>query len=186
VIGPADHDGVLDAGSPLQGDVGVLLEWHHIAAAPGSVLGDDDAGVGVQDPGGESVGTEPSENNRVDQSQPGTGEHGDGQLGDHSHVDGDPITLLEPQALQGVGEPVHLPGEFAVGQRPGVSGLADPVVGNLVAMVLEVAIEAVVGDVQLPVLEPLEEGRIGVVETLRRLFEPGRFATRACFLQKAS
>jgi hypothetical protein len=48
--------------------------------------------------------------------------------------------------------------EVGVGDRPGVAGLADPVVGDLVAEpVLDVAVDAVVGDVQLAAGEPLRE-----------------------------
>src|SRR5690606_30420109 len=44
---------------------------------------------------------------------------------------------------------------------------------DLVAVVIEMAVEAVVGEIEFAVGEPLVEGRVGVVEALRRLLEPG-------------
>ncbi len=121
----------------------------------------------------QGVGGEPAEHDRVDQAEPGAGQHGDRQLRDHPHVDGDPIALAQTEALEPVGEPAHLGGEVGVGDGASVAGLTHPVVGNLVAMLGEMPIEAVVRQVELPVLEPLEEGRVGVVEDFCRRGEPG-------------
>jgi hypothetical protein len=51
--------------------------------------------------------------------------------------------------------------QVRVGDRPGVTRLADPVIGDLVAQpALDVPIDAVVGQVQLPADEPLGEGKV--------------------------
>jgi hypothetical protein len=52
----------------VQSLVRVLLEGHDVASAPRPVLGDDEAGVGVEDAGGEGVGAETAEHHRVDQT----------------------------------------------------------------------------------------------------------------------
>src|SRR5947207_3028228 len=81
-----------------------------------------------------------------------------GQLGDHRHVDGDPVALLDAEAPEGVGEALHLGQEVGVGDRPGVAGLALPVEGDLVAPPrVDVAVEAVLRDVERAADEPLRE-----------------------------
>src|SRR5262249_17884305 len=51
--------------------------------------------------------------------------------------------------------------------------LTAPVIGDAVAVAgLDVAVEALVGGVQPPVLEPLVEGRVGIVQPLGRLGVP--------------
>ena len=61
--------------------------------------------------------------------------------------------------------------QLGVGDRAGVAGLALPVVGDLVAVAgLDVAVEAVVGDVERAADEPLGEGKLPLergVEVLR-------------------
>ena len=81
--------------------------------------------------------------------------------------------LSRPSDLRRIGKPPHLGVEVGIGQGPGVTGFAHPVVGDLVAMLIEMPIEAVVGEVELAVGEPLVEGSIGVIETYRGLLEPG-------------
>ena len=71
-----------------------------------------------------------------------------------------PIALRDAEPLEGVRELRHLVEHVGVGDGAGVSGFADPVVGNLVAAGLEVPVETVVGDVEGSVGEPLEEGSL--------------------------
>ena len=93
-----------------------------------------------------------------------------GQLGDHRHVDRDPVALLDAELAQRVGRPADLGQEIAIGDRPRVARLADPVVGDLVAEpALHVAIDAVVGDVELAPVEPAGEREIPVERPLERL-----------------
>ncbi len=107
------------------------------------------------------VRREATEDARVGRADPRAGEHGDRQLGDHRHVDADPVAALDAEGAQHVGEPAHLVVQLGVGDRAGVAGLALPVVGDLVAEPgVEVAVEAVVGDVELPAHEPLGEGQV--------------------------
>ena len=66
-------------------------------------------------------------------ADPGAGQHRDRQLRDHRHVDRDAVAGPDPELLERVGGLADLALEVGVGQRPGVAGLADPVVGDLVA-----------------------------------------------------
>ncbi len=97
-------------------------------------------------------------------------------------VDGDAIALGHAQALEDVGEPADLGVELGIGDRPPVSRLRLPVVGDpLAPSRFDVAVEAVVGGVELAAHEPLGEGQVPVedrvpflepVEQGRRLAGP--------------
>ena len=154
---------MLDGRATDQGDVGVRFERDYLTAPPGAVLGYDHLGLGVDDPAGQSVGRESAEYDRVGGSDPGTRQHGDRQLRDHAEVDRHPVAALDPELRQGVGEPGHLLVELPVREGPGIARLADPVVGHLVADGVEMAVEAVVRDIQGAIGEPLEERRLRIV-----------------------
>ena len=59
--GASDDDAVLDGGALSEGSVGVVLQGHGGAHAPGAVLGDENLGLGVLDPVAEGVGGEATE-----------------------------------------------------------------------------------------------------------------------------
>ena len=110
---------------------------------------------------GERVGAEAAEDDGVRRTDAGAGEHGDGQLGDHGHVDGHAIAGVDAQRAQRVGGLLDLAMEIVEGDRACVARLADPVVRDLLAIAaLDVTVHAVVADVQLAALEPLGERRL--------------------------
>ena len=149
--------------------VGVLLEPDLLAAPVAAVGGDQDLGPAVVDPAGQRLGREATEDDRVRRPDPGAGEHRDRQLGDHRHVDRDPVAGLDAELLERVGRLADLALEVAEGQRPGVARLADPVVGDLVAeAALDVPVDAVVGDVELAAGEPLRERQVPFERRLER------------------
>ena len=74
---------------------------------------DDDARLGVVDPGGQLVRGETAEDHRVDGPQPRAGQHGDQRLGDHRHVDDDPVALLDAERRQRPGEARDLVAQLA-------------------------------------------------------------------------
>ena len=106
-------------------------------------------------------------------AQTGARQHRDGQFGDHAEVESDTVALLDAEIGEAVGDLTDLFVQLLEGDDPGVAGLTLPVEGDLVAPGLQMAIEAVVRDVQLSVGEPLEERCLGIVEDLLRLLEPG-------------
>lgn len=175
LAGAADDEHVLDDPRALDGLVDGRLERGRLAAPVAAVGGDDDAGVGVLDAGGQRVRGEAAEDHRVRGADAGAGQHRDRGLGDHRHVDGDPVALLHAQLQQGVGGLGDLVLELGVGEGAAVAGLALEVDGDAVAVAgLHVAVHAVVGDVQRAVLEPLGERRVRPVERLGRLLRPGQ------------
>ena len=129
---------------------------------------------------GERLGGEPAEDDRVRGADPGAGEHRDRQLRDHRHVDRDAVAGPDAELLERVGRLLDLAQEVRVGERPRVARLADPVVGDLVAeAVRDVAVDAVVADVQLAAGEPLGERQVplerrrGTARTSRCARAPG-------------
>ena len=144
------------------------LERRRGAASVAAVGGDDHLGVAVLEPAGQRVGGEPAEHHGVRGAEARAGEHRDHGLGDHRHVDRDPVTGLDAELDQRVGGLAHLVLELGVGDVAGVVlGLADPVEGDLVAgAVLDVPVDAVVGGVDLAADEPLGERRVVPVEDL--------------------
>ncbi len=110
----------------------------------------------------------------MDGADLGTGQHGDGQLGDHGQVAYYSVSLYNACALQGVGHLVDLSVELVVGDGPCVAnGLAYEVVGNLVPIGgLGMPVHGVVGYVDLAAGVPFEVGLGGVIEDLGVGLEP--------------
>ena len=153
--GPLDDQHVFDAGRLFQCRVHIHLQTGRLAAPVAAVGGDDELGLRVVDAVGERIGRETAEDDGVRSADAGAGEHRDWQLGNHRHVDGDAIAAAHAELLQRVGCLVDLLIEIAVGEDPAVARLAFPVVGDLVATAgVDVAIEAVDGDVELATDEP--------------------------------
>src|SRR5262249_6786998 len=101
-------------------------------------------------------GAEAAEDDAVRGADAGTGEHGDGQLGNHRHVQGDAIARLDALTLEDVGGLADLAGQVLVSQDAAVAWLAFPDDGGLVlARPVEVAVDAVVAGVDLAAHEPL-------------------------------
>ena len=97
VIGATDDYHGLDVRRASQRHVGIRLQRDDVATPPRSVLCDHDLGVGVEDPIRERVRAEATEDDRMHRADPGARQHRHGELGDHAHVDGDPVTLRHPQ-----------------------------------------------------------------------------------------
>ena len=96
-----------------------------------------------------------------------TRQHRDRGLGDHRQVDVDPVAALHAELLQGVGESLHLVEQVGVRQHARVARLTLPVEGDLVATTgLDVAVETVVADIQLPADEPLGERQLPFADRL--------------------
>jgi hypothetical protein len=98
----------------------------------------------------------------VDRADAGTGEHRHHDLRNHRHIDGYAVAFLHPARLQYVGELANLLVKLAVGDLFVVLGIiALPDDGNLIAPAIEVTVQAVVADIELGTLKPLD---LGVVE----------------------
>ena len=173
--GALDNDDLLHRGALFEGGVAVLLHGGELAAPETLVGGDDEGGVAVVDPVPQGLGGEAAEDDAVDGAYAGTGEHGEGQFGDHGHVESHPVALLDPVLLQNVGEPVDFIGELKIGEGLVGAVVAFPDDGSLVAPpTLAMPVDAVYGGVELPAFEPLDVGLVEVViQYLVPLLGPG-------------
>ena len=154
--------------TPLQGLVDRRLECRRRAAPVPAVGGNDHPGIAVEDPVGQRGRREAAEHDGVRCAEARAGEHRDDGLGDHRQVDRDPITGLDPEFDQRVGRFAHLVGEFGIGERARVARFTFPVIGDLRPVpCLDVAVQAVVGDVEAPADEPLGERRVRPVQRCR-------------------
>ena len=103
----------------------------------------------------------------------GTGQHGDGRLWHHRHVQGDQISLANAQAAQGIGGLANFGVQLAIGEAPLVPRLPLPNQGQLVGPgALQVAIEAVVGEIGGTPLKPAGRRRVAPIEHLLKGGEP--------------
>ena len=168
------HDVLHGVPGPGQGVVDRGLQGAGLAAAVGAVGGDHELGLGVVDPGPQGVGGEAAEHHGVDRADPGAGQQRDHGLRNHGQVDGHPVALGHAEGLEGVRGLLHLLGQLGVGVGAGVPGFALEVDGHPVPeAVLDVAVQRVVGGVDLPADEPLRERRVGPVQRLGEVLGPG-------------
>ena len=160
----------MDRGRALERLIDVALEVNLRAAPPSGVGGDDQLGFGVVDAIGERLGGESSEHHRMNRADARAREHRDRGLGNQRHVDGDAIAFLDAEALERVGGAADFIGEHLIGQDARVAGLAFPDESDLVAApVGQMAIEAIVGGVDLAADEPFSERKIPFEDFIVRL-----------------
>ena len=171
-----DHD-IFDRGAIDHGKVDVGLEGRGHPPAIAGIGGDDDAGLGVVTAVEDGIGAEAAENDGVGHADASAGQHGNGQLRHHGHVNGGPIAGLQAQTLQHVGELAHLHVQLTVGEDPSVARLAFPVEGHPVTLAgLDMTVQAVVGDVELAPYKPLGEGQLPVQHGVE-ILKPGDVLT---------
>ena len=172
-LGAAHDEHLLDRVVVLERLVDGGLERGGLAAPELPVGGDDHLALGVVDAGVQGLGREAAEDHRVGGAEPGAGEHGEHRLGDHRHVDGHGVAGAHAELGERVGRLGHLALEVGVGDGAGVAGLALEVDGDPVAVAgLDVAVDAVVGDVELAADEPLRERRVVPVEGALEVLRP--------------
>jgi hypothetical protein len=165
---PGDDDDRLDGRALVKGVVSLGFEGHDATAADSFVGRDEKLGTAILDPVAERRGGEATEDDRVDRADARAGEHGDDELGDHRHIDRDAIALADPVLPEDVRELAHLVVErlVRVHLRPTLVGLPDER-GLVAAPSLKMPIDAVVGDVELPALEPFDSRGIELVVQYR-------------------
>jgi hypothetical protein len=103
----------------------------------------------------------------------GAGLHGHHRLNAHRHVHHHAIALLDAQAFQAVGELADAAVQLGIGDAGDVAVVGFKDDGDLVGVGGQVAVQAVVGRVQHPILEPFEERRLAVVQHAGERLLPG-------------
>ena len=151
-----------------------------VAAAAGLLVGRDHGDrTRIDDPLLQRLGREPAEHDRMRRADPGAGLHRHHALDRHRHVDEHAVALLDAERLEPVREAANPLVELAVGdlRHRAVVRFEDD--RNLVRVaVLQVAIEAVVGDVEQTVVEPLVKRGVRLVERPRERLVPDDLVAR--------
>ena len=160
---------------PLRASVDDRLQRQRLATAHLLVGGQHQHRAGVGDAVSQALRGEAAEDHRVGRTDAGAGEHGHHAFDRHRHVDHDPVALDHAARLQRIGEAAGARQQVGVGHGGdgAVVGFEDQ--RRLAAEAgLDVAVEAVVRRIQGAVLEPLEEGRLAVVEHFRERGAPAQ------------
>ena len=145
--------------------------------AAGAVDGDQRLRVGELHPLAHRLRREAAEDDVVDGADARAGEHRHRHLRDHRQEDPDDVARPDPAVLERVREALDVGQQLGVGDVALLALLPAPVIRDAVAPAgLHVAVEAVVGDVQLPAHEPLGERRVRPVEHLIPGLEPMEIA----------
>ncbi len=162
---------LLTEGALLERLIDVLLERRPLPAAPSAVGGDTDLRFGIVDPIGQRLRREAAEHHRMDRADPRAREHRDRRLGHHRHVDRDAVALLDAQALERVGAAPHFVGEHLVGQdaRMSPGSPSQNQRGLVAARACQMAVETVVGGVDLAADEPLRKRQLPFEHFAERL-----------------
>ena len=172
-VGVLDDDDRLEVLEAAHHLVDLLLDRRRLALAARAVDGDQRLGLGELHALLDRLRREAAEDEVVRRADPRAGQHRDDDLGDHRQEDPDHVALLDPAVLQRVGELLDVAVQVGVGDVALLALLAAPVEGDAVAVAgLDVAVDAVVGDVELAAHEPLGERRVGPVEHLVPLLGP--------------
>jgi hypothetical protein len=152
--GAPDDDRVLHAGDGGDGLVGARLQREDHAVAPGAVLGDEHSGADIGHALLQRLGRQDGGHDRVHGSEARAGEHRHDGLWEQAHVQRHAVPRLDAEGLQRRCEPADLLGEPAVGEHSSVFGLTFPVERHIAAPFRQVAIEAVLGHVELAAGKP--------------------------------
>ena len=108
-----------------------------------------------------------------------TGQHRDGGLWNHGHVQSDEIAFANSHGLERVGSTAHLGMQLLVGEGAHISGFALPDQGCFGGLgAIQMTVKAVVREVGGSALKPACKRRIIPVENSVKWFKPMQFTTR--------
>jgi len=115
---------MLDSGAVAvrEGMIQSLFKVDELLAPEAVTGGDDELTLGIFNPAPKRFGAEAPKDNAVHEAQSSAGQHREHRLRDVGHVDGHPVTLLQPQRLEKVGHAGHLTQEFGVRDVPNHTG----------------------------------------------------------------
>ena len=175
VFGAAHHEDGFDTRAAFQGLVDRRFERQHAAAPEAAVRRNNRFSFRVNNALSQRSGAEAAEHHAVRRADAGTGEHRHRRLGNHRHVDSDPVTLGDALTFKSVGELRHLAQHVVIGQGALVSGLTLPVKRDLIPPAqLHLIVQRVIGGVGLSSYKPLHKGLIPLLHRVPG-FEPVKF-----------
>jgi hypothetical protein len=138
------HDDAFDLGVSLKGVVDILLERDALTTAVASVCCHHNFRAAVRKAVLDALAAKPAEDDRVNRSNSGAGQHRDDGLRNQRHVDQNAVAFFNAIALEDISKDADFAMELMIGQRAALAGLTFPNDGRLVAArSVEMAIEAV-------------------------------------------
>ncbi len=177
VFGPLDDQYILNGRAALEGFIDRFLQRHNAASTPATIGGDNAAHVGIVYPITDGRSGETTKDDGVHGADASTGQHGDGQFGDHGHIDSHTIALFHAHLLQAVGCLANAAVQLLIGEDDLLARLPFPDDGGLVLTGRsEMAIEAVVGNIRLAAFIPLHKGHVVFVTDAVPLLKPVQLA----------
>src|SRR5271168_3240195 len=154
------------------GDVGIALVVDPLSIAEVAVRIDQYAAAGIGGAQSAGLSGKSTEDDGVHDAEARAGQHGDGQLGNHGHVNGHAVAVFQAGEIAEHGRGlIHALVEFLIGDDGGgfVLRFGNKNQRSLVFVFREMAVDAVVAGVELAADEPLpERGMAGV-----QRFAPG-------------
>mmetsp|Transcript_45065 Transcript_45065/g.113504 ORF Transcript_45065/g.113504 Transcript_45065/m.113504 type:complete len:375 (+) Transcript_45065:991-2115(+) len=146
---------VLYGGTAENGLIHGALERQMTATANVLIGSDHEASLSVEHAAAQSLGTEAGEHHTVYGTDTSTGQHGEGSLRDHWHVDGHTVTFAHTIRKQHVGHTTDLVQQLRVGDTTNIRRFITFVDdGNLVTTSGNMTIHTVVAHVQRCTREP--------------------------------
>ena len=172
----AAHDEAgLDRGAAQQRLIDIALERNMPPAAKSLIRSDDAVGIAILDAADQALGGEAAEHHAMHRADARAGEHGVGCLGDHRHVDGDDVALLDAAGLQHIGHAADALIGLAIGDVLLLAGaVAFPDDRRVIGRRRQMPVEAVGRDVQRAVVIPadMDIARVADVLHLRIGLDP--------------
>ena len=148
-----------------------FFQGEPLTAAPTLVGRNDDSYITIEDPIAERVRGESGKDNRMDRADPRTGQHEQRQFRDHGQIETDAIAFNDAVGLEHIGVTADPVVDLAVSIALTLARLIGfPDNRGLVAAFRQMPVDAIVGDIEFPALEPLD---------FRLVESQSRVATRA-------
>ena len=134
----------------------------------------DQLGLAIVDAGGEFLGREATEHDRVDGADPRTSQHAEHRLRHHGHIEDDDVALLDAEVAQHGAEQLYLRQHPAIGKGLRLAGDRRIVDQRrlVVAPIGDMAVERVVAGVGDAAGKPAAIDAGGLVEDLLGLLVP--------------
>ena len=156
--------------SPRQGVIDILLQRNNRAAPITAIRGDDgDLRRNRRSDRECCPRLKPPKIDGVHRADARAGQHRDRGFGNHRHVNDDAVAFLDSVALQHVREPANLAMQLLISQGAFVARFTFPNDRRLVAVRAgEMAVEAILRDVEFPADKPLRERRFPFEHLLPR------------------
>ena len=137
--------------------------------------GDNQPRLRIVDAHRKLIRGKPAEDDRMDGSDPGAGQHRDQRLGDHGHVENDPVALLHTRLAQDAGQGRNLMQKIRVGVYallPGDGAIVDD--SGLAAAAFHMPVYAIICRIGDATCEPASINALAGVQDALGLLDSSR------------